>query len=102
MIFLNNFLTTVVLVSCFANANPLTLNSDEVIAIKVTINDLAKWGISILDYKSIIESNEKTIKITLIKDDQLIEMQGGGNMELTYIISKRSNKIIFFKKTFGK
>ncbi|MBU9844061.1 hypothetical protein [Rahnella ecdela] len=71
-------------------------------ATKVTISDLAKWGISILDYKSIIESNEETIKIILIQDDQLIEMQGGGNMELTYIISKRSNKIIFFKKTYGK
>ncbi len=103
MIPFNGFLTvvTVLIFSC-VNAETLTLNYDEIIAVNLMVNDLAERGISIADYKSIIENNEKTIKIALVKDNQPIELQGGGDMELKYIISKKNKKIILFEKNFGK
>ncbi|AVF34468.1 hypothetical protein [Rahnella sikkimica] len=102
MIPFNGFITVTLLISCCANAETLTLNYDEIIAVNLMVNDLAERGISIADYKSIIENNEKTIEIALVKDNQPIEFQGGGDMELKYIISKKRKKIILFKKTFGK
>ncbi|MBF7996486.1 hypothetical protein [Rahnella laticis] len=102
MIPFNGFLTVTLLISCCVSAEDLTLNYDEIIAVNLMVNDLAERGISIADYKSIIENNEKTIKIALVKDNQSIELQGGGDMELKYIISKKNKKIISFEKKFGK
>lgn len=65
----NGFLTVTLLISCCVNAEDLTLNHDEIIAVNLMVNDLAERGISITDYKSIIENNEKAIKIALIKDN---------------------------------
>lgn len=59
------------------------------------VNDLIERGISIADYKSIIANNEKTIKITLVKDNQPIELQGGGDIKLKYMISKKNQKKLF-------